>query len=121
MSTIYIKTYAGENLLATLVDETENTIVITNPLKIDTFATVGGMVTTIYPWVPIRELMTGNYTLDKDAMIGVMEIPEHVQANYDRIIDQTHSDNYRMPSLSDEMANESDTEDERITTTRILH
>jgi len=62
--------------------------------------------------VPIRELMTGNYTLDKDAMIGVMEIPEHVQANYDRIIDQTHSD---------DVANESDTEDERVTTTRILH
>lgn len=121
MSTIYIKTYAGENLLATLVDETANTIVITNPLKIDTFATVGGMVTTIYPWVPIRELMTGNYTLDKDAMIGVMEIPEHVQANYDRIIAQTHSDDYRMLSLSDEMANESDTEDERAPTNRILH
>lgn len=112
MSTIYIKTYAGENLLATLVDETANTIVITNPLKIDTFATPGGLLTTTYPWVPIRELMAGNYTLDKGTTIGIMEIPDYVQANYDRIIAKTYSD---------DVANESDIEDERATTNRIIH
>lgn len=49
MSVIYIKTYAQENLLPTLIDETPNTIAITNPLKIDTCMTANRLMTTIYP------------------------------------------------------------------------
>lgn len=119
MSVIYIKTYAGENLLATLIDETANTIAITNPLKIDTCMTANRLMTTIYPWVPIRELMAGNYTLDKSKMIGIMEIPEHVLTNYNRIITEIHSDDDDM--ASDAMANESDIENEQLMKNRILH
>lgn len=108
MSVVYIKMYSGEDILATMATETENDIVITNPLIVITqmSGTRNRMITSIYPWVPIRELMAADYHLDKSATIAIMKIPEYVLTNYNRIITEIHSENDS--DTSESMQNEID-------------
>lgn len=126
MSVIYIKLFTGEDIVATMTSETENNIIITNPVAIRTRYSeeTNRIMIGIQPWIPIQELMNCEYNIQKNNMIAVTEVPPNILYNYTRMIGelQTEHESQTVPS-ADMFSTDDDDSSAAVsnTTNRILH
>ncbi len=102
MSVIYIKMFTGEDIIATLTNETDDDIIITNPVtvKLRHAQEINKIMIGIYPWIPIQELMECEYNINKHNMIAITEVPPNVLYNYTRMITELQNDAKKSPPMN---------------------
>lgn len=129
MSVIYIKMFTGEDIIATMTNETDDTIIVTNPVtvKMRHAQEINKIMIGIYSWIPIHELMGCEYNINKYNMIAVTEVPPNVLYNYTRMIDELQNDAKNSPPMN-LFSDDDDDDDTEIspstisnTANRILH
>lgn len=88
MSVIYIKMFTGDDIIATMIDETNISITITNPVVVKVRVGSDRVQFGIAPWIPINELMGCEYNILKYNTVAVTEVPPKVLHSYTEMIRQ---------------------------------
>ena len=84
----YFKLVSGDDIIATVLTNSESSFIITSPVKIQSIASPGGdrVMTGMLPWVPLIEFMNGKYTIDKTQIIISGEIPVDIMLRYQEVL-----------------------------------
>jgi len=90
---IYLKLLNGEDIVATLLEETNSEAIITNPLQIRTVLNPLNnlMLSGFYSWIPIKEIINSKFILDKNNIMAMVTVPEDVITAYNGYLNNTSS------------------------------
>lgn len=121
---VYLKTSNGDDLVATLLQENDGEVVITNPLVIKTIINpVSNLaVSGFYAWAPIKQMIASEFTIRSVNIVLLKEVPSEVVEAYHSFF----SDEPEMPYNEDMTLDEEldAVDDQRTTsnnTTRTIH
>lgn len=86
MEVVYLKMTNGEDVLASLVEESDTQITITNPVCINKTELGYKVRLGMYPWVPMIELMNLNYKFSKMNISAMTSVPEDMVKDYNTML-----------------------------------
>lgn len=80
----YLKTSTGDDIVAEVLVETDKEVVLRGPIIVKTFFNPMNATTTVgfYPWVPIFELLSSEFTINKINIITIAALPMDVKSQY---------------------------------------
>lgn len=88
MEIVYLKINTGEDLVASLISESETEITITNPMTISQTNMNYKIQLGMIPWVPLIELMCLNYNIPKVTISAMTQVPEDITKEYTRMVER---------------------------------
>ena len=87
MNVVYFKLMNGDDIIANLIDETDDEYVIDYPYRfvfnINPISNV--LSTSVVRWVPIKDIMVTPMKIRKSSVITHSTIKEHIEEYYARI------------------------------------
>ena len=120
MEIVYLKMANGEDLLASLVEESDTQIIITNPVCINKTEVGYKVRLGMYPWVPLIELMSLSYKFNKANVSAMTSIPEDMVKDYNTMlsrldsVNQMNTVNMDEPDETDQMSEDDELDEEDI-------
>lgn len=113
---LYFKLNNGEDLMAQLLEETEEDLTITQVIQMRRMISPlgNGISIGMMPWVPMTELMPLKYTLQKSTVAAMVEIPEesNIVMEYHKLIQKYSEDETLESNTSSDQIFDMDDEQE---------
>ena len=110
---IYLKLLNGEDIVATLLEETNESAIITYPLLIKTLLNPHNSMqySTFFSWIPIKEISCSKITINKQNIIAMIEGPESIIKAYCEFFKNSTNSDSQEESF-EEGSSEEDTSEE---------
>ena len=81
---VYIKLFNSEDLVATIVEDTESHLVVTSPVVVKTQLNPMSqtMMSGFFPWAPFKSMMPCMFTVSKFNIVAIVELPNYIRDMY---------------------------------------
>lgn len=90
---LYLKLTNGEDIIATVIGEDDDSIHITFPLKFiyGHNPKSNSMSTGIVRWVPMEDIMNSVFQIQKYNVVAAIDVPERMEVFYNGMLEQSQT------------------------------